>query len=124
MSNFGAAAGAEAVAESLAALKIEAVGVAVVVEAVDFCELLSMAAIGEEETVETAADVVSVGLAGPAGEEKKEVMEALALGFLAVEVARSAALRLSGVAIDTEGLIWESAKICQEGRSESESRVT
>ena len=49
-----------------------------------------------EETV--AASVVA-GLAGPEGEEKKEVMEALALGFLAVEVAMSAALRFSGVVI-------------------------
>ena len=33
------------------------------------------------------------------GEEKKEVIVALALGFLAVEVAMSPALRLRGVAI-------------------------
>ena len=38
-------------------------------------------------------------LAGAEGEEKKEVIEALALGFLAVDVAMSAALRFNGVAI-------------------------
>ncbi len=51
-----------------------------------------------EETVDASA--VS-GLAGPAGEEKKEVIEALALGFLAVDVAISAALRFNGVAMVT-----------------------
>lgn len=70
--------------------------VVVPIEVVDFCELSSIAAAGGDETVET---VVEAGLAALAGEEKKEVMEALALGFLAVEVAMSAALRLSGVAM-------------------------
>ena len=37
--------------------------------------------------------------AGCFGAPKKEVMEALALGFLAVELAMSAALRFRGVAI-------------------------
>ena len=43
--------------------------------------------------------MVVEGLVGAEGEEKKEVMEALALGFLAVDVAMSAALRFNGVAM-------------------------
>lgn len=55
---------------------------------------------GEEETVEEACEaIVLTDLAGPEGEEKKEVIEALALGFLAVDVAMSAALRFRGVAM-------------------------
>lgn len=101
LSNFGA--GAAAGAAALDALKIEAVGAVAAVavaEAADFCELSSTAVRGEEETLVMAVEAVSAaGLVGPAGEEKKEVMDALALGFLAVEVARSAALRLRGVAM-------------------------
>lgn len=41
----------------------------------------------------------AAGFAVLAGEEKKEVMLALAFGFLAVEVAMSPALRLTGVAM-------------------------
>ena len=48
-----------------------------------------------EEAVDTAAD----GLAVLEGEEKKEVMVALAFGFLAAVVAMSPALRLRGVAM-------------------------
>ena len=60
----------------------------------------SVAVGGEEETVEEACEaIVLTDLAGPEGEEKKEVIEALALGFLAVDVAMSAALRFRGVAM-------------------------
>ena len=60
----------------------------------------SVAVGGEEETVEEACEaIVLTDLAGPEGEEKKEVIEALALGFLAVDVAMSAALRFIGVAM-------------------------
>ena len=60
----------------------------------------SVAARGEEEMVEEAWEALVVeGLVGAEGEEKKEVMEALALGFLAVDVAMSAALRFNGVAM-------------------------
>lgn len=98
LSNFGAGAGAVAGVALPEAVKIEA-GVAVLTEAVDFGELSSTAMGGEDETVETVLEAVSAGLAELAGEEKKEVIDALALGFLAVEVAMSAALRLSGVAM-------------------------
>ena len=60
----------------------------------------SVAARGEEEMVEEAWEAMVVeDLVGAEGEEKKEVMEALALGFLAVDVAMSAALRFNGVAM-------------------------
>lgn len=49
-----------------------------------------------EEAVDAAA---GVGFTVLDGEEKKEVMVALAFGFLAVEVAMSPALRLRGVAM-------------------------
>ena len=48
--------------------------------------------------VEEAADAAAAGFAVLDGEEK-EVMVAFALGFLAVEVAMSPALRLRGVAM-------------------------
>lgn len=55
---------------------------------------------GEEGTVDEAVDAAAgAGLAVLEGEEKKEVMLALAFGFLAVEVAMSPALRLRGVAM-------------------------
>lgn len=55
---------------------------------------------GEDGTVEEAVDAAAAaGFAVLDGEEKKEVMLALALGFLAVEVAMSPALRLRGVAM-------------------------
>lgn len=53
---------------------------------------------GEEGTAEEAVDAAA-GFAVVDGEEKKEVMVALAFGFLAVEVAMSPALRLRGVAM-------------------------
>lgn len=116
LSNFGAAAADGAGAFSTEALNIEAVVVAVVVEAVEVGKLSSMAAVGEEETTAT---VVWVCLAGPAGEEKKEVMEAFALGFLAVEVARSAALRLRGVAIlDVRNTTQKFTSTLRKGRDE------
>ena len=49
-----------------------------------------------EEAVDTMA---AAGFALLDGEEKKEVMVAFALGFLAAEVAMSPALRLRGVAM-------------------------
>lgn len=56
--------------------------------------------VGEEGTVEETVDAAAAaGFAVLDGEEKKEVMVALAFGFLAVEVAMSPALRLSGVAM-------------------------
>ena len=54
--------------------------------------LSSVAVAGEEVGGELEA-----GLADPAGEDKKEVIDALALGFLVALVARSAAFRLRGV---------------------------
>ena len=58
----------------------------------------SVAVGGEEEMVEEACEaIVLTDLAGPEGEEKKEVIEALPLGFLAVDAAMSAALRFRGV---------------------------
>lgn len=58
-----------------------------------------MTVAGEEGRVEEAVDAAAAGFAVLDGEEKKEVMLALAFGFLAVEVAMSPALRLSGVAM-------------------------
>lgn len=55
---------------------------------------------GDEGTVEVVVDAAAAaGFAALDGEEKKEVMVALAFGFLAVEVAISPALRLRGVAM-------------------------
>ena len=56
---------------------------------------------GEEGIAEEAVDTAAAadGLAVLEGEEKKEVMVALAFGFLAAEVAMSPALRLRGVAM-------------------------
>ena len=58
---------------------------------------------GEEGVVEEVVDIVVAagadGLAVLEGEEKKEVMVALAFGFFAAEVAMSPALRLRGVAM-------------------------
>ena len=51
----------------------------------------------DEEAVDAAA--AAAGFAVLDGEEKKEVMVALAFGFLAVEAAMSPALRLRGVAM-------------------------
>lgn len=58
-----------------------------------------MTVAGEEGRVEEAVDAAAAGFAVLDGEEKKEVMLALAFGFLAVEVAMSPALRLSDVAM-------------------------
>ena len=75
-------------------------GVAVVVDKVLFWELSAAASGGEESMTEEAAEAVAAaGFPGADGEEKKEVMEAFALGFFAVEAAISAAFRLRGVAI-------------------------
>lgn len=72
----------------------------VAVEAVDLGEVSCITVGGDEDTVEEAMDAAAAaGFVGAEGEEKNDVMEALAFGFLVVEVATSAALRLSGVAI-------------------------
>lgn len=96
LSNLGA--GVEAEETELATVSTGAVVVVVVTEAGS-----SVAARGEEGMVEEAWEaweaMVLEDLAGAEGEEKKEVIEALALGFLAVEVAMSAALRFNGVAM-------------------------
>lgn len=105
LSNLGNGAAASAAAAGRAAaaaadVKIDAVGA--VVDAVDFCEESSRTvAGGEEGTVEGAVGTAAAaaGFAVLEGEEKKEVMVALAFGFLAVEVAMSPALRLRGVAM-------------------------
>ena len=74
--------------------------VAVVADAVDFWEESSTSVEGEEGIVEEAVGTAAAdGLAALEGEEKKEVMVALAFGFLAAEVAMSAVLRLRGVAM-------------------------
>ena len=52
-----------------------------------------------EEGVDAEAAAAEDGLAVLEGEEKKEVMVALAFGFFAAEVAMSPALRLRGVAM-------------------------
>ena len=100
LSNFGKGATDSAEDGATAAeVKIDAV-VAAVVEMVDNCEASSGTVAGEEGTVEGAVDAaVAAGFAVLEGEEKKEVMLALALGFLAEEVAMSPALRLRGAAM-------------------------
>ena len=55
--------------------------------------------VGEEGTVKAVDAAAAAGFAVVEGEEKKEVIVALAFGFLAVEVAMSPALRLRGVTI-------------------------
>ena len=57
------------------------------------------AAVGEDE----GAGAAPVDFAGAEGRDKKDVIEALTLGFLALLVATSAALRLIGVAIGESG---------------------
>lgn len=100
LSNLGNGAAASAGGGAAAAdVKMDAV--VAVVDAVDFCEeSLRTVAGGEEGTVEGAIDTAAAaGFAVLEGEEKNEVMVALAFGFLAVEVAMSPALRLRGVAM-------------------------
>ena len=93
LSNLGA--GVEAEETELATVSTGADVVLVVTDVES-----SVAARGEEEMVEEAWEAMVVeDLVGAEGEEKKEVMEALALGFLAVDVAMSAALRFNGVAM-------------------------
>lgn len=73
------------------------------VDAVLFSDSSTVEAVavgGEEEMVDEAVEAAApAGFARADGEEKKEVMEALAFGFFAVDVAMSAALRLRGVVI-------------------------
>lgn len=104
LSNLGPfAAGAEVAALALA----NTGAVAVVGEVLVFGDVSLLSVVGEEEmVVETFEAPSAPALAGPEGEEKNEVMEALALGFFAVDVAMSAALRLRGVAMmRLDGLI-------------------
>lgn len=97
MSNLGAGA-----VVGLAAVGFDLnIGAAVVVDAVDFGDESSAASGGEEEIAEEAVEIAAaLGLGGAEGEEKKDVMDALALGFLAALVAISAVLRLRGVAME------------------------
>lgn len=99
LSNFGVeVAATDAVPELDAAPKIAAV--VAVVTAAGFVEVSFVSSGGEEEKVEEAVETAAVvDFAGAEGDEKNDVMDAFALGFLAVLVAMSAALRLSGVAI-------------------------
>ncbi len=111
LSNLGAtaAAGTDSGAD-LDASKMGAVGE--VVEVVLFCELSKAAVGGEEEMVEEAVEAAAAAGFGVEGEEKKEVMEALAFGFFAVEVAMSAALRLRGVVILLiESNFWKEIRV-------------
>ena len=61
--------------------------------------------VGEDDGAEEVVKIVAppAGFAGADGEEKNEVMDAFAFGFLAVLAAISAALRFSGVAMT---LVW------------------
>lgn len=111
LSNLGAAAAAGTDSGAvLDASKMGAVGE--VVEVVLFCELSTVAVGGEEEMVEEAVEAAAAAGFGVEGEEKKEVMEALAFGFFAVEVAMSAALRLRGVVILLiESNFWKEIRV-------------
>ncbi len=73
--------------------------VVVVADAMDFWEASSRSVVGEEGTIEEAVGAAAAAGFAVDGEEKKEVMVALAFGFLAAEVAMSPALRLRGVAM-------------------------
>jgi len=96
LSNFGAGlAAADTPAVFDAPPNIEAV--VAVVEVNDLGEISFAPFEGDELMVEEA--VAAAGFDGADGDEKKEVMEAFAFGFLAALVATSAVLRLSGVAI-------------------------
>lgn len=98
LSNLGNGAAASAAGGGGAAAAD--VKMAAVADAVDFCEESSRTvAGGEEGTVEEAVNTAAAGFVVLEGEEKNEVMVALAFGFLAVEVATSPALRLRGVAM-------------------------
>ena len=103
LSNFGSGAAFASAADGAAAgadVKMDAA--VVVADTVDFWEESSTSVEGEEGIVEEAVDTAAAaadGLAALEGEEKKEVMVALAFGFLAAEVAMSPALRLRGVAM-------------------------
>ena len=101
LSNFGSgAAFASATDGAAAGADVKMDAVVVVADAVDFWEESSTSVEGEEGIVEEAvATAAADGLAALEGEEKKEVMVALAFGFLAAEVAMSAVLRLRGVAM-------------------------
>ena len=80
-------------------LKMDAV--VAVVEVDGFGDVSLLGARGEEDGGEVAVELAAApaGFTGPDGDEKNEVMEALAFGFFVVLVATSAALRFNGVAI-------------------------
>ena len=87
-----------------AARKLPAgLGFVAVEGALDVGDLSSVGAEGEDvggdEVVVEDMGAAPGELVGALGEEKKDVMDALALGFLAVLVATSAAFLLSGVAM-------------------------
>ena len=100
LSNLGTGAVGSAEDEAAAVeVKMDAVVVAAV-DSVRFGEASSITVPGEDGMVEEAVDAgAAAAFAVLEGEEKKEVMVALAFGFLAVEVAMSPALRLRGVAM-------------------------
>ena len=93
LSNFGAGTAA---ADGAVLVAVNTEAVVAVAEAVDFGETSSETLGDEDEMVEEAVEAVVAGLAEVAGVEKNDVMEALAFGFFALEVAISAALRLRG----------------------------
>ena len=100
LSNLGTGAAGSAEDEAAAVeVNMDAVVVAAV-DSVRFGEASSMTVPGEDGMVKEAVEAgAAAGFAVLEGEEKKEVMVALAFGFLAVEVAMSPALRLRGVAM-------------------------
>lgn len=82
----------------VAAENIEAGGA---FEATEFVETSFVWARGDDDGGEDVVELAAAptGFVAPDGEEKKEVIEALAFGFLVVLEATSAALRFSGVAM-------------------------
>ena len=103
LSNLGnGAVFASDAAAGAAAADVKMDAVVVGADAVDFWEESSTRVGGEEGIVEEVVDTAAAatdGLAVLEGEEKNEVMVALAFGFFAAEVAMSPALRLRGVAM-------------------------
>ena len=73
----------------------------VVVVPNEFGATSSLVAVGDEEGMEACVETAAApaGCTGADGEEKKEVIDALAFGFLTALVATSAALRFIGVAM-------------------------
>ena len=93
-------AGGAAVVEASAALAPANIGAAATAEVGVELGVSLSGALGEEDGADEALALVASGAFVVAeGEEKNEVMAALALGFLVVEVAISTALRFNGVAM-------------------------